>query len=187
MKTFSIKNMVCNRCLMAVEQVAEKLRLPVEKVTMGELVLKSEPSNSEIVSLSNNLKQLGFEILDNQKQQTIGKIKNIIIEYIHYSPPDKTHNLSDILAEKLNKDYSHLSGLFSEVEGTTIEKYAIAQKIEKAKELITYDELSLSQIAVKLGYSSVAHLSSQFKKVTGLTPSHFKRVGLNKRKPLDHV
>ena len=172
---------------MAVQQAAEQLKLPVEKVTMGELVLKSEPSNSEIVSLSNNLKQLGFEILDNQKQKTIGKIKNIIIEHIHYSPLDKTHNLSDILAEKLNKDYSLLSSLFSEVEGTTIEKYAIAQKIEKAKELITYDELSLSQIAVKLGYSSVSHLSSQFKKVTGLTPSHFKRVGLNKRKPLDQV
>lgn len=179
--------MVCNRCIMAVQQVVEMLKLPFENITMGEVVLKSEPPSSILEKLSADLRKLGFEILDDQKQKTIEKIKNIIIEYIHYSDTDKKHNLSDILSKNLHKDYSYLSGLFSDVEGITIEKYTIKQKVEKAKELITYDELNLSEIADKLGYSSVAHLSNQFKKTTGLTPSHFKQVGQNKRKPLDEV
>lgn len=182
-----IKNMVCNRCVMAVKQVADNLKLNVISVNMGELELGSELSPLQEIQIRSELKALGFEVLDSQKQKTIEKIKNIIIEHVHYSENDKLHNLSDILATKLNKDYSYLSGLFSDVEGTTIEKYAINQKIEKAKELIIYAELSLSEIAFQLGYSSVAHLSNQFKKITGLTPSHFKQVGFNKRKPLDEI
>ena len=117
----------------------------------------------------------------------IEKIKNIIIQQVHHTQDEQHYNLSNILSKSLHKDYSYLSSLFSEVEGITIEKYLINQKIEKVKELIIYDELSLSEIAYKLSYSSVAHLSNQFKKITGLTPSHFKQVGRNKRKPLDKV
>ncbi|MCY7293528.1 MAG: AraC family transcriptional regulator, partial [Ferruginibacter sp.] len=112
---------------------------------------------------------------------------NIIVEKIHYKPLDETYNFSDILSKKLNKDYSYLSGLFSEMEAVTIEKYIINQKIEKVKELIIYEELNLSEIAYQLGYSSVAHLSAQFKKTTGFTPSHFKKMGGKRRKPLDKV
>jgi len=117
----------------------------------------------------------------------IEKIKNIIIKQVHYNDDENRQNFSDILSNTLHKDYSYLSGLFSEVEGITIEKYVINQKIEKVKELIIYDQLSLSEIAFQLGYSSVAHLSTQFKKTTGLTPSHFKKVGNSKRNPLDKI
>lgn len=187
MTTLYIKNMVCNRCVMAVKQVAEKLRLNMVSVSMGKLELNQALIAEQEEQLRKELTDLGFEVLDDQKKKTIEKIKATIIEHIHRSKLDKRHNLSDILAEKLHKDYSYISSLFSEVEGTTIEKYAIALKAEKAKELITYAELSLSEIALELGYSSVAHLSNQFKKVTGLTPSHFRQVGFNKRKPLDKV
>ncbi len=187
MITLYIKNMVCNRCILAVKQVAEKLRLNLASVSMGAMEL-NQPANAEQeIQLRKELANLGFEVLDDQKKKTIEKIKVIIIEQIHGPQLDRRHNLSDILSEKLHKDYSHISSLFSEVEGTTIEKYAIAQKIEKAKELIIYAELNLSEIALALGYSSVAHLSNQFKKVTGLTPSHFRQVGFNKRKPLDTI
>lgn len=179
--------MVCNRCIMAVKQATDKLNIPVSEVSMGELNLTHPLPPEKEKQLQEELITLGFEILDNQKKQLIEKIKHYIIESIHHSDSDKKHNLSTLLTQKLQKDYSYLSHLFSEVEGTTIEKYAILHKIEKAKELIIYDELTLSEIAYKLGYSSVAHLSAQFKKITGLTPSHFKQVGLNKRKPLDQV
>lgn len=179
--------MVCNRCVMAVKQVADKMDLNVLSVTMGEMELGTALNSEQDIQLRTELKAIGFEVLDSQKQKTIEKIKNIIIDQVHYSDTDKVHNLSNILSTKLGKDYSYLSGLFSDVEGTTIEKYAINQKIEKAKELIIYAELSLSEIAFKLGYSSVAHLSNQFKKITGLTPKHFKQVGFNKRKPLDEL
>jgi AraC-like DNA-binding protein len=124
---------------------------------------------------------------DNSKQQLIEKIKNFIIKQVHHTQEENNHNYSENLSKALHKDYSYISSLFSEVEGITIEKYLINQKIEKVKELIIYDELSLSKIAYQLGYSSVAHLSTQFKKVTGLTPSHFRQVGQNKRKPLDKI
>ena len=141
----------------------------------------------KVEQLSQNLSALGFELLDNSKQQIIEKIKNVIIQQIHYTKEENNHNFSEILSKSLLKDYSYLSNLFSDVEGITIEKYIINQKIEKVKELIIYDELSLSEIAYKLGYSSVAYLSTQFKKVKGLNPGHFKQVGQNKRKPIDKV
>ena len=124
---------------------------------------------------------------DESRRRLIEKIKTIIIEQVHYKALDEKHNFSEILTKKLNKDYSYLSGLFSEVEGVTIERYIISQKIEKVKELIIYDELNLSEIAFQLGYSSVSHLSAQFKKVSGLTPSHFKKMGGIHRKSLDQV
>ena len=179
--------MVCNRCILVVKQELEKLQIESNKVTLGEIETTIDLPKEKIQQLSSNLYALGFELLDNAKQQIIEKIKNIIIQQVHYTPDESHHNFSEILSNTLLKDYSYLSRLFSEVEGITIEKYAINQKIEKVKELIIYDELSLSEIAYKLGYSSVAHLSNQFKKVTGFTTTYFKKIGQNKRKPLDEV
>lgn len=179
--------MVCNRCILVVQQELGKLNIDSCKITLGEVETTGELPKEKIEQLEKNLDALGFELLDNSKQQLIEKIKNNVIQQVHHTQEDNNHNFSEILSKSLHKDYSYLSSLFSEVEGVTIEKYIISQKIEKVKELIIYDELSLSEIAYKLGYSSVAHLSNQFKKVTGLTPSHFKKVGQNKRKPLDKI
>lgn len=179
--------MVCNRCILVVQQELQKLEIDSCKVTLGEVETNSMLTKDKLEQLEKNLDVLGFELLDNSKQQLIEKIKNIILQQVHHSDKEEHHNYSEILSKSLHKDYSYLSSLFSEVEGITIEKYSINQKIEKVKELIIYDELSLSEIAYKLGYSSVAHLSNQFKKVTGLTPSHFKQVGQNRRKPLDQI
>ena len=179
--------MVCNRCILVVKQELEKLQIESNNVTLGEIEITIDLPKEKIQQLAINLNALGFELLDNAKQQMIEKIKNIIIQQVHYTPDESHHNFSEILSNFLLKDYSYLSRLFSEVEGITIEKYAINHKIEKVKELIIYDELSLSEIAYKLGYSSVAHLSNQFKKVTGFTVTYFKKIGQNKRKPLDEV
>ncbi len=179
--------MVCNRCILVVRQELEKLNIKTRNITLGEVETDIALPKDKIVQLSNCLAALGFELLDNAKQQIIEKIKNTVISQVHYSKQERHHNFSDILSSTLHKDYSYLSNLFSEVEGITIEKYIINQKIERVKELMIYDELNLSEIAFDMGYSSVSHLSNQFKKVTGLTPSHFKLVGKNKRKPLDKV
>ena len=133
------------------------------------------------------LEKVGFELIDNRKGQLIERAKTLLIELVHRQNNELRTNLSDYLSQQLGHDYSSLSTLFSEVEGTTIEKFYIAQKIERVKELLVYDELSLSEIAHLLNYSSVAHLSNQFKKITGLTPSHFKQIGAVKRKPLDEL
>jgi AraC-like DNA-binding protein len=179
--------MVCNRCILVVQQELQKLNIDYSKVTLGEVEVADQIPNEKLKQLGENLASLGFELLDNARQQLIEKIKNIIIQQVHYNDELNLHNYSEILSKSLHKDYSYLSSLFSDVENITIEKYIINQKIERVKELIIYDELNLSEIAYKLGYSSVAHLSNQFKKVTGLTPSHFKKVGQQKRKPLDGV
>ena len=130
---------------------------------------------------------MGFQVIDDKKSRMIEKIKNVIIDLVHHQDNDAKTNLSDVLSDALHHDYNYLSNLFSDIEGTTIEKYFIAQKVEKIKELLVYDELSLSEIADRMNYSSVAYLSNQFKKVTGLTPSHFKQIREDKRKPLDKV
>jgi AraC family transcriptional regulator len=179
--------MVCGRCITAVKNVLEDLKLPHDSIQLGEVQLKKAASVNQLTALKEKLQPLGFELLDDSKKRIIEKIKNIIIEQVHYGKKDKRYNLSEKLSASLHKDYSYLSHLFSDVEGITIEKYFIKQKIEKAKELLVYDEASLSEIAFQLGYSSVAHLSSQFKKVSGLTPSHFKRIGGQQRKTLDQV
>lgn len=187
MSTLFIKNMVCNRCIMVVQNELDNLSLKALDIQLGEVTLENEPTLDEKAKLESALNRLGFEIIDDKKSRIIEKIKNIIIELVHHQDNDSKTNLSNILSDKLNHDYNYLSNLFSDVESTTIEKYFIAQKIEKVKELLVYDELTLSEIAFRLKYSSVAYLSNQFKKVTGLSPSHFKQIREDKRKPLDEV
>ena len=182
-----IKNMVCNRCIMVVKQALEKLNLEPTRVSLGEVELALTPTEDQLHKLNDHLNEFGFELLDDSKKRVIEKIRNIIIKNVHYNEEDKKEKFSEILSKALHKDYSYLSNLFSEVEGITIEKYIINQKIEKVKELLVYDELSLSEISYKLGYSSVAHLSSQFKKTTGLTPSFFKQLHQKNRQSLDKV
>lgn len=179
--------MVCNRCKMVVKDELVKLGLHPKSVELGQIEISKEINSQQKNQLNTVLQSFGFELIDDRKSQLIEKIKSYIVELVHYSEDQLSVKFSAYISKKLNHDYSYLSTLFSEVEGITIEKYLINQRIEKVKEMITYDQLSLSEIAYQLGYSSVAHLSSQFKKVTGLTPSHFKQVGENKRKPLDKV
>ena len=182
-----IKNMVCNRCILVVKNELEKLGFQTLSISLGEVELKNDLSETEKTSLDNHLKTFGFELIDDKKSRLIGQIKSTIIEIIHKNNTELKSNLSDYLSSKLHHDYTYLSNLFSEVEGTTIEKHFIAQKIEKVKELLVYDELSLSEIAYQMNYSSVGYLSNQFKKVTGLTPTHYKNIKEIKRKPQDEV
>jgi AraC-like DNA-binding protein len=184
---FFIKNMVCNRCIMVVQQVFENLGHPPVRVSLGEVETTAPIIGEELHQLRNKLEGYGFELIDDSKSQLIEKIKNAIVKLVHYPEGELHVNHSQYIESLLNRDYAYLSTLFSDVEGTTIEKYIIYQKIERVKELLVYDELTLSEIAYQMGYSNVAYLSSQFKKVTGLTPSHFKKVKENKRKPLDEV
>lgn len=183
-----IRNMVCDRCIMSVRQQLDKLGLQYKNIQLGEVELTNEPDPAQINALKESLVRTGFELLDDKKAALVEKIKNAIISMIQgYSEDEFNKKLSATLEEKLKMDYHYLSTLFSSVESVTIEKYAILQRIEKVKELLMYDEMSLSEIADKLGYSSVQHLSQQFKKVTGFTPSQFKQLKENKRKPLDKV
>jgi AraC-like DNA-binding protein len=179
--------MVCIRCKMVVKSELEKLGLHYTVVELGEAEIKENLSTEQRDQLNIALKKAGLELMDDKKSMLIEKIKNIIIESVHYSDEQPKVNFSDYLSEKLNHDYTYLANLFSEVEGTTIEKFLIAHKIERVKELLVYDELHLTEIAYKLHYSSVAHLSNQFKKVTGLTPSHFKQLRHKRRIMLENV
>ncbi|QEE50647.1 helix-turn-helix transcriptional regulator [Flavobacterium alkalisoli] len=182
-----IKNMVCNRCITAVKNELEKLNANIRSIDLGEVEIEEDLSPQELTELGITLKQLGFEIINDKKGRLIEQIKNEIVYVIHHSESILNTNLSFWLADKLHYDYTYLSNLFSEVEGTTIEKYFIAQRIEKVKELLVYDELSLSEIAEAMGYSSAAYLSSQFKKVTGFTPTYYKSVKENKRRKIDEL
>ncbi|NCI48453.1 helix-turn-helix transcriptional regulator [Sediminibacterium roseum] len=187
MTTLFIKNMVCDRCILVVREQLEKLGIGIEQIKLGEVKTREQVSGETKQKVDLALTKLGFELIDDKKSRIIEKIKTLIIDLVHRRENDSKQNLSDLLSKELHHDYNYLSGLFSEVEGITIEKYFIAQKIEKVKELLVYDELSLSEIAYRLNYSSVAYLSNQFKKVTGLTPSYFRQVKEDKRKPLDKV
>lgn len=182
-----IKNMVCNRCIMVVEGILQQLGIETVSVTLGEAVLAAEPDKTTLEKLKEALQAVGFELIDDRRSRLIEQIKNVVIELVHHSDHTLKTNLSDYIAERTHHDYGYVSNLFSEIENTTIEKYFIAQKIERVKELLVYDEMNLNEIADAMGYSSVAHLSAQFKKVTGLTPSHYKQIGERKRKPLDEV
>jgi YesN/AraC family two-component response regulator len=184
---YYIKNMVCNRCIMVVKNVFENIGYPPFQISLGEVETIKILPDSDLEKLRQFLLSYGFELIDDAKSRIIEKIKSTVVQLVHHSDTGLKVNYSQYIESQLNKDYSYLSTLFSEIEGTTIEKYIIHQKIEKVKELLVYGELTLSEIAFQMGYSNVAYLSSQFKKVTGLTPSHFKQVKENKRKPLDEV
>lgn len=189
MPSLYIKNMVCNRCIYMVDQIFKQSGLEPHSVTLGEVRLSTPPTTEQTKALEQKLHEFGFELLTDQKHRIIEKIKTLVIERIqqddHYK--EKGPLFSTLLAEALHKDYSSLSKLFSEVEGITIEKYIIEQKIEKVKEWLAYDELTLSEMADRLGYSSVAHLSAQFKKTTGFTPSTFRKQKDHHRRPLDKI
>jgi AraC family transcriptional regulator len=186
--TLYIKNMVCNRCKAAVRTIIEPLGLHIDNIALGEVEV-SESSLPPLLlqQLSESLQNGGFELIDDRKSRMIEKIKNVVVDLVHYTDDQPRQKHSDLIVAQLHYDYSYLSRLFSEVEGITIERYIIHQKVEKIKEFLVYDELSLSEIAFRMGYSSVAHLSAQFKKVTGLSPSHFKSMRGSHRKPLDEV
>jgi AraC-like DNA-binding protein len=179
--------MVCGRCKMVVKSEFEKLGLHTISVELGEVELQDDITDSQKEILLKNLQALGFDFIDDKKSKTIEKIKNLIVDLVHHKNNDLKINLSDYLVENLNQDYSTLSNLFSEIENTTIEKYFISQKIEKVKELLIYNEHSLSEIADMLNYSNVAHLSNQFKKITGFTPTYFKQLKDKKRIQIENL
>ncbi len=186
-----IKNMVCNRCITAVRTELLAMGLHPLIVEMGVVHLEEEEMDEAThLKLSSKLTDLGFELLDSNRNKLIGQIKNLIIEKIHHSEYlDDKVNWSKLISDQVYHEYNYLSTLFSSVEGITLEQYIIRQKIERVKELLFYDELSLGEIGIKLGYSSIAHLSAQFKKITGQTPSQFKKTRAidMKRKPLDSI
>ncbi|HXI01458.1 MAG TPA: AraC family transcriptional regulator [Sphingobacteriaceae bacterium] len=183
-----IKNMVCNRCIMVVQNELVKLGLHPLHVEMGVVKLGEEKLDDvKRIELADKLKEFGFELLDNSKTRLIDQIKNMIIEKVHRSDSlDEKVNWSTLISDHVFHEYNYLSTLFSAVEGITIEQYIIRQKIERVKELLFYDELSLGGIANQLGYSSIAHLSAQFKKITGQTPSQFKKTR-TARKSIDSI
>lgn len=183
-----IKNMVCNRCIKVVKDELEKLHLTITNIRLGEVTVSENEKDIDLEKVKEVLLDNGFELLDDKKALLIEKIKNTVIEIIHQAGNVDVHiNFSHLIEEKVGKDYQYLSSLFSSTEGVTIEKYVILQRIEKVKELLVYDELNLSEISFKVGYSSLQHMSSQFKKVTGLTPSEFKKMNDQNRQPLDKV
>lgn len=172
---------------MAVDNLLTNQGYHVKRVDLGEAEIEETPDKTQMDALDASLHQLGFELIDDRKGRITEKIKNLIIQLVHYSKEPLQINLSDYLAAHLPYDYKYISNLFSELTGTTIEKYYISQKIEKVKELLIYDELSLSQIAYQMGYSSPAYLSSQFKKITGLTPGYFKAIRTQKRRYIEEL
>ena len=179
--------MVCSRCKMVVNSVLESIGINPISVELGEVELKNDIPENLKRQLLKSLQAIGFDLIDDKKSKTIDKIKTLIIDLVQNKSNDLKINLSNYLSQELHQDYNTLSNLFSEVENTTIEKYFINQKIEKVKELIIYDELSLSEIAYYLNYSTVSHLSNQFKKVTGFSPTHFKNIKTIKRKQIEDL
>lgn len=179
--------MVCIRCQMLVKAELEKLGLQYVYVRIGEADIIGDVQPEQLEQLKTDLKKAGLVLMDDKKSVLVEKIKSAIIELVHYSEDQIKVNLSDFLSEKLHYNYTYLANLFSEVKGITIEKFYLTHKIERVKELIVYDELNLSEIAYRMNYSSVAHLSNQFKKFTGLTPTHFKMLKNKRRDTLENV
>ena len=184
-KILHIKNMVCPRCIMAVERLLDVLKIEYNTVQLGEVVLKRALSEEQHRILQKELDDLGFELLGSRKSVLISKIKTLIIKQVHYDKEPLNELYSTYLSQKLFHDYGYLSHLFSSVEGMTIEKFIVKQKIERVKELLFYNELTLSEIAHHLNYSSVSHLSTQFKKESGMTPSEFKKLNKPAHRALD--
>ena len=179
--------MVCNRCKMVVKTELTKLGLHYTSVELGEVDIVEDISALEHEQFKAALLKSGLELMEDKKSVLIQKIKNVIIELVHYSEEPLAINFSEYLSQKLQHDYTYLANLFSEVQGTTIEHFLITHKIERVKELLVYNELNLTEIAYQMHYSSVAHLSAQFKKVTGLTPTHFKQIKVKRRSMLEDV
>jgi AraC-like DNA-binding protein len=179
--------MVSTRCKMAVKEELKKLGLHFIVVDLGEVEIMENISTEQREQLKLALLSSGLELMDDKKAVLIEKINNVITEMIHHSDEVPKMNYSDYISQKLNYDYTYLSNLFSEVKGITIQQFIIIHKIERAKELLLYDELNLTEISYKLHYSSVAHLSNQFKKVTGLSPSHFKQLKDKRRSPIEEI
>ena len=182
-----IKYMVSNRCKMAVKEELKKLGLHFIVVELGEVEIMEKITSQQRELLQAGLHNSGLELMDDRRSVLIERIKNVIIDMVHHSEEEIRVNFSHYLSEKLNHDYTYLANLFSEVQGTTIEQFIIAHKIERIKELIIYGELNITEIAWKMNYSSVAHLSNQFKKMTGLTPSHFKQLKDKRRSPIEEI
>jgi len=184
-----VKHMVCDRCRRVVREELQALGLAVQRVELGEVTLAGAPDEATLAAVRQTLQTSGFELLDDRRARLVEEIKRLVIDEIHHYRRDRpeAQNLSDYLAQKLGYDYSYLSQLFSGEVGLTVEKYVIAQKIEKVKEYLTYGELSLSEIAWRLGYSSSQHLSNQFRRVVGTTPGAFRRAGQPQRQALDAV
>jgi AraC-like DNA-binding protein len=168
--------MVCPRCISTVENICEELNIEISDLQLGELTTKTELTESKKSALGKALDNNGFELLEDSKSKLIGRIKSIIIDQIHHQTENIKINFSSFLAEKLSHEYTYLSKLFSSVEHVTIERFILKQKIGKVKELLFYNQLSLSEIAFQMDYSSVAHLSAQFKKETGMSPTEFKKL-----------
>lgn len=179
--------MVCPRCITSVEHILKKNKLDARYVHLGEIELAKNPDKKQLQDFSDDLEKVGFELLDDQKTQLIEKIKNLLIKKVQQETIEEHFSINKYLTKDIFKDYSSISKLFSEVEGITVEQFFILQKIEKIKEWLVYNELSLSQMAFNLGYSSTQHLSSQFKKLTGMTPTVFKSLGALHRKAIDSV
>lgn len=179
--------MVCDRCIMVVKQTLDALKIPYEKVDLGEVSIRGELAEDVRLQLKNRLEAVGFELLDDRRHQLIDQMKSALIKLVHRQDNRSNQTMSDYLTAALHQDYSSLSKLFSEVEGRTLEHYFMELKIERVKELIRYDELTLTQIALRLNYSSTAYLSAQFKAVTGMTPTQFKKLDINTRKKLNEL
>lgn len=179
--------MVCPRCIDTVRDIFNTLKIDVTAIQLGEVIVSSEIEKNRKEVLKERLSEKGFELLEDNKSKLIGKIKSIIVDTIHYSKEAVHSNFSTLLSDQVHHDYSYLSRLFSSVEGITIEKFILSQKIEKVKELLFYDELTLSEIAFQMNYSSVAHLSSQFKKETGMTTTEFKKQCKPGHRSLDSI
>lgn len=180
--------MVCDRCIWVVNQQLEQLNFKVTSISLGSVEIEPAPSDNQVAEIASALQISGFELIDNEKDKLIELIKNSVIETIHYSDLSEVQiNIPTLLTNKINKDYGYLSRLFSENEGITIEKFIIQQKVEKVKELLQDGQLNINEIAWKMGYSSSAHLSSQFKSIAGLSPTAYKTLEIKNRKPLDAV
>jgi AraC family transcriptional regulator len=188
MPTLYIKNMVCDRCKAAVKQELDKNQIQYKSVELGEVDLVGQPENGALQRFRDCIESQGFELIEDRTARLVSQIKKAVMEWVRGGESkNRKLKFSAHLADTLHRDYATMSHLFSQVEGTTVEQYLIHQKIERAKELLVYDELSLAQIADQLNYSSAPHLSNQFKKITGLTPGHLKKVGAEKRQSIDKV
>lgn len=185
--TIYIKNMVCPRCITAVREILNEMNIPYTAVTLGEITVKEELDGEIKEDLKNKLEKVGFTIINDRKSQLIEQMKSLVIEKVHHSNEPINISWTEYISDKLHLDYRYASSLFSSIESITFEQYVIHQKIERVKELMVYDEMSLSEIAYQLDYSSVAYLSNQFKKITGMTPTQFKKSVEKNRRSLDEI